>query len=178
MGTKKACHNPGDVLVEEYLRTSFDDADCEFLDGEIVERNAGELPHADVQGTLAYLLHRLRRRLGVRVVPAIRIRINPTRYRVADVAAWLRDDIGTRIPTVPPFLVVEVLSAEDRMVRMLPKIQEYLSIGVEWVWVVDPAEKSALLYSQKHPQGAVCDVLRTENPEITIPLADAFSLDA
>jgi hypothetical protein len=30
--------------VDEYLRTSFEDADCEYLDGEIVERNAGELP--------------------------------------------------------------------------------------------------------------------------------------
>ena len=164
--------------VEEYLRTSFDGSDCEYLDGEIVERNMGELPHADVQGNLYRLLQRLRTTLGIRVALEIRIQIHSRRYRVADLAVWRGDDIGTRIPTVPPFLVVEVLSAEDRMVRMLPKIQEYLSIGVEWVWVVDPAEKSALLYSQKHPQGAVCDVLRTENPEITIPLADAFSLDA
>jgi hypothetical protein len=27
--------------VDEYLRTSFEDADCEFLDGEIADRNAG-----------------------------------------------------------------------------------------------------------------------------------------
>ena len=33
--------------VEEYLRTSFDGSDCEYLDGEVVERNMGELPHAD-----------------------------------------------------------------------------------------------------------------------------------
>ena len=33
--------------VEEYLRTSFDGSDCEYLDGEVVERNMGELPHGD-----------------------------------------------------------------------------------------------------------------------------------
>ena len=30
--------------VEEYLRTSFDGSDCEYLDGEVVERNMGRSP--------------------------------------------------------------------------------------------------------------------------------------
>jgi hypothetical protein len=47
--------------VDEYLRTSFDGPDCEYLDGEIVERNMGELEHADVQTTLVHLLRQLRR---------------------------------------------------------------------------------------------------------------------
>jgi Uma2 family endonuclease len=164
--------------VEEYLRTSFDGPDCEYLDGEVVERNMGEIPHGDVQLTLGHLLRQMRSRLGIRVIPEIRIQINPRRYRVADIAVWRDDNIGTGIPTVPPFLVVEVLSPEDRMVRMLPKIQEYLAIGVEWVWIIDPEEKSALCYSQKDPAGAVCDVLRTENPNIEIPLQAVFDLES
>src|SRR5713101_8994711 len=96
--------------VDEYLRTSFDGADCEYLDGEVVERNMGELPHGDVQGTLVVLLRQLRRRLGIRVVPEIRIQISPTRFRVADLAVWRDDDIGSGIPTVPPFLAIEILS--------------------------------------------------------------------
>ena|SRR5579863_2427841 len=164
--------------VEEYLRTSFEGSDCEFLDGEIVERNMGELPHGDVQLTLSRLLWRLRKTLGIRVVTEIRIQIGPRRYRVADIAVWRDDNIGTGIPTVPPFLVVEILSPEDRMVRMLPKIQEYLSIGVEYAWVIDPEEKAALRYSRKHPEGAVVTMLRTENPDIEIPLESAFDLDS
>jgi Uma2 family endonuclease len=164
--------------VEEYLRTSFDGPDCEYLDGEVVERNMGEIPHGDVQINLATALRQLRRTLGLRVIPEIRIQINPRRYRVADIAVWRDDNIGTGIPTVPPFLVVEILSPEDRMVRMLPKIQEYLAIGVEWVWIIDPEEKSALCYSQKDPAGGLCDVLRTENPNIEIPLQAAFDLNS
>ena len=163
--------------VGEYLRTSFDGSDCEYLDGEIVGRNWNDLSHADAQGNLMYRLSRLRPKLGIRVLPEITIRISPTRYRVADLAVWRNDDIGTGIPTVAPFLAVEILSPEDRMVRMLPKIQEYLAIGVEWIWIVDPQEQSALLYSQKNPAGALCDVLRTENPEIEIPLTAAFDLN-
>jgi Uma2 family endonuclease len=164
--------------VEEYLRTSFDGSDCEFLDGEIVERNMGELPHGDVQGNLCHLLRRLRKTLGIRVVPEIRVQIRPRRFRVADIGVWRDDNIGTGIPTVAPFLVVEILSPEDRMVRMLPKIQEYLSIGVEYVWVIDPEEKAALSYSRTHPEGAAVTALRTESPDIEIPLESAFDLDS
>jgi len=124
------------------------------------------------------LLRRLRPQLGIRVVPEIRIQIHSCRYRVADIAVWRDDNIGTGIPTVPPFLVVEILSPEDRLVHMAPKIQEYLSIGVDWVWVIDPAEETALCYSQMDPRGAVCEVLKTENPSIEIPLDSAFDLNA
>jgi Uma2 family endonuclease len=168
------------VLIDAgvYLRTSFEGPDCEYLDGEIVERNVGEIPHGKTQGNLYYLLRQLRSLLGILVIPEIRIQISPTRCRVADLAVWRDDNIGTAIPTVAPFLVVEIMSPEDRMVRMLPKIQEYLSIGVEYIWIVDPQEQSALLYSQKNPAGEVCDILRTANPAIEIPLTAAFDLNS
>jgi len=164
--------------VKEYLRTSFEGPDCEYLDGEVVERNMGELPHGDLQTNLSRLLFRLRSTLGIRVITEIRIQISARRFRVADIALWRNDNIGKRIPTVPPFLVVEILSPEDRMVRMLPKIQEYLSIGVEYVWLIDPEEKAALIFSQKDAKGSASEVLRTENPDIEIPLQAAFDLDA
>jgi Uma2 family endonuclease len=166
------------MSVEEYLRTSFDGPDCEYLDGEIMERNMGELPHGDLQANLTRLLWPLRSRLGIRIVTEIRIQIHSGRYRVADIAVWRDDNVGSGIPTVPPFLAVEILSPEDRMVRMLPKIQEYLSVGVEWIWVVDPREKSALCFSKKNPAGEVCETLHTEDPAIEIPLQRAFDLNA
>src|SRR5215475_8210910 len=43
--------------VDEYLRTSFEGPDCEYLDGEVVERNMGEMAHADVQYTLGRYGH-------------------------------------------------------------------------------------------------------------------------
>ncbi len=165
--------------VEEYLRTSFDDADCEYLDGEIVERNMGEISHSQIQRILGVIFERLRQKLGILALPEIRIQIHARRFRVADIAVWRDDNIGTGIPTVPPFLAVEILSPEDRIVRMLPKIQEYLSIGVEYVWVIDPQDRSAAMcFSKQIPVGSVCDVLRTSNPDIEIPLASCFDLDA
>ena len=161
--------------VREYLRSSFDGADCEYLDGEVVERNMGELPHSTAQKILLILLSQMEARLGVQVFPEIRLQIHPDRYRVADIAAWRVGHIGDRIPTVPPFLAIEILSPEDRLVRIQPKIQEYLSIGVEWIWLIDPDEKKAICYSRNNPVGVACDVLRTENPAIEIPLEKVFS---
>lgn len=163
------------MTVEEYLHTPFDGADRDYVDGEVIERNMGELPHALVQGEVLYRLRGLATSIGLQVLPEIRIQVAPTRFRVADVAAWRSGPIGKRIPTAPPFLVVEILSTEDRLVRLQPKIQEYLAHGVEWVWVIDPDERRALSYSPSERGGTLVDDLRTLNPEITIPLAEVLA---
>lgn len=163
------------MTVEEYRHTSFDGPDRDYVDGEVIERNMGELPHARLQGELFYRLRSLATSLGLHVLPEIRVQVAATRFRVADVAVWRSGPIGQRIPTVPPFLVVEILSAEDRLVRLQPKIQEYLAYGVEWVWVIDPDERRALSYSPADPGGVLVDELRTKNPDLTIPLADLLS---
>ena len=163
------------MTVEEYLHTPFDGPDRDYVDGEAIERNMGELPHARLQARLIQVLSVLAETLRLQVLPEIRIQVAATRFRVADVAVWRAGAIGQRIPTVPPFLVVEILSQEDRLVRLQPKIQEYLAYGVEWVWVVDPDERRALSYSPADPGGILVDELRTQNPDLTIPLADLLS---
>ncbi len=160
--------------VDEYLRTGFEGPDCEYLDGEIVERNTGDLRHGTVQGTLVSLLKKMEQQLRLRVVPETRIRIHSRRYRVADIGLWRAGKIGERIPTQHPFLVIEIYSREDRIVRMQPKIQEYFPIGVEWVWLIDPEERKAICYSRENPTGALCDVLKTENPKMEIPLGSVL----
>ena len=166
------------MSVDEYLRTSFDGADCEYVDGEVVERNMGEYGHGRLQFHLGRLLGQFEARTGIRVALEVRIRINPQRYRIPDISVWRDGNVGGSVPTVPPFLAVEILSPDDRMTRMVPKIQEYLAIGIEHVWVIDPEEKTALWFSRENPGGSVCDVLRTKNPKIEIPLASAFDLNA
>ena len=164
------------MTVEEYLRTPFDDADRDYVDGEVVERNIGELPHATLQTELAHVLRNLAHTLGIRVLTEIRIQVAATRFRVADIAVWRAGPIGRRIPTVPPFLVVEILSAEDRLVRLQPKVREYLAHGVESVWVIDPDERRALSYSPADPGGTLVDELQTHDPEITVKLQDLLAV--
>lgn len=164
------------MTVEEYLRSPFDGPDRDYVDGEVIERNMGELPHARLQAELFLRLSQAATIGGFQVLPEIRVQVSPTRFRLADIAAWRSGPIGQRIPTVPPFVIVEILSPEDRIVRLSPKIQEYLAYGVERVWVVDPEERPALSFSAAQPGGVLVDVLRTDNPEIALPLADVLSV--
>jgi Uma2 family endonuclease len=85
-----------------------------------------------------------------------------------------RDDPEEQIFTSPPFVCVEILSRSDRMSEMQERIDDYLSFGVPNVWVLDPRTKRAYLYT---PEGSreVKDALRTQNPEIVVPLEELFA---
>ena len=51
------------IPVREYLNTSYR-PDCDFLDGELKERNGGEQPHASIQAILPALFHAPSRRVA------------------------------------------------------------------------------------------------------------------
>ena len=79
-----------------------------------------------------------------------------------------------RIFSTPPFIAIEILSREDRMSRVRKKIDEYLAFGVTYVWLVDPEERRADVYTASGFYEAKDGVLRTEDPAIEVPLAELF----
>ncbi|MEQ1885647.1 MAG: Uma2 family endonuclease, partial [Bryobacteraceae bacterium] len=101
------------MSVEEYLHTTFDGADREYLDGEVVERNKGNKTHGRVQLSIAYLLKQLEATKGFYVVVEVRQQVSSTRYRIPDVAIFPRDP-GDEVPSSPPLAAIEVLSPDDR----------------------------------------------------------------
>ena len=48
---------------------------------------------------------------------------------------------------VAPELVVEIISSGDRWQDIREKLADYFSIGVEQVWIVEPANQKVLVYS-------------------------------
>lgn len=161
------------VSVEEYLSTDYS-PDCDYVDGVVEERNVGQQKHAIVQTLIAGFLLRLRQVLGALVVVEQRIKVSPTNYRVPDVCVVLRADPEEAVITTAPFLCVEVLSPDDRMVRMHEKIGDYLSMGVTYVWVVDPYLRKAWTYTSEGSFEAKNGVLRTKDPDIEMPLSEVL----
>jgi len=40
------------ISIHEYLETIYEDGDREFVDGQVLERNLGEIPHSLIQANL------------------------------------------------------------------------------------------------------------------------------
>ena len=71
-----------------------------------------------------------------------RLRISPTWYRVPDVCVYEREPEEQVFQTAP-WIVIEILSPEDRMSRMQRKIEDYHGIGCRNVWILDPWRRQA-----------------------------------
>lgn len=162
------------VSVDEYLHTVYR-PDCDYVDGVVVERNVGEKDHSRLQLEIAYYLRQRRAEWGI--FPSIeqRIQVAPTRFRVPDICVVVGPEPDEQIYTRPPFLCIEILSPEDRMSRMQQRIADYLAFGVAYVWVIDPQTRGAWVYTSGAMREIRDGVLRTEQPDIAIPLADVFA---
>ena len=124
------------VSLGEYLKSVYE-PDADYVDGSIEERPMGEFDHADWrQAIIAFLL--AHKDWNIRVLPELRVRISPNRYRVPDVAVLDRSQPIEQIVTLPPLAVFEVLSPEDRMLRIQTKLQDYSDMGVAEIWLLDP----------------------------------------
>lgn len=162
------------ISVSEYLSTSYD-PDCDYVDGEVLERNLGERDHSKIQRNLILYFGTRRKQWHVHVFPEQRVQVSPARFRVPDVCVIAGPEPDEQIFTKPPMLCVEILSPEDTMSRMQERIEDYLAFGVSHVWVLDPRTKRAYDYTSEGMREAKDGILRTDDPQITVPLAEIFS---
>jgi len=162
------------ISVEEYLATSYR-PDCDYVDGHILERNLGEFDHSRLQTALAVYFGTRQKERDITVVVELRVQVKPTRFRIPDVCIVLGQP-DWQIFRRPPFLCIEVLSNDDRMSRVQERIDDYLAMGVRYVWVLDPASRRAYVATAATGLREVRDtVLRTENPALDLPLDAVFA---
>ena len=161
------------ISVEDYLATAYE-PDCDFVDGHIEERNVGEVTHARLQLRIgAYLLARYESQ-GLIVMTEVRVQVRHSRFRVPDVCVTVGEP-GEEMLTKPPFICIEILSPEDRMSRVEVRINDYLAMGVPYVWVLDPETRQAFAATAATGlQEVKIGVLKTEKPALEVPLGEIF----
>src|ERR1700727_772223 len=94
------------IPVEVYL-TSVYRPDCDYVDGEVLERNLGEKDHGRLQVKFgAYFLAR-QSQWNTYVIVEQRVQVRPGRYRIPDVCVIL-GKTDEQILTTPPFLCIEI----------------------------------------------------------------------
>ena len=140
--------NPPLTSVEEYLSTSYPYGDREYLDGVVVERNLGTPGHSRLQKILVFHLAAFEKALQLELFPECRTRITETRYRVPDVLVMLKPFQQTKRALLdPPFLIVEVLSPDDRMKDVVRRFRDYEAFGVKQIVQMDPEDRTTFVFA-------------------------------
>lgn len=157
--------------VAEYLASNYR-PDVDFVDGTLVDRNWGDLQHGWLHCNIgAWLLMRAGR-YRIRPVTSIRLRINPQRIRVADVAVLQEDAPSDPVVVRAPLLCVEILSPSDTLPGIWNRIDDYLQMGVPVCWIVDPATGIGWTATYSGWTKATNSILRAG--EIEMPLSEVI----
>jgi len=157
------------ISVSEYLATSYR-PDCDYVDGEVLERNLGEIEHSWLQQRLIRRFAEYEVSLKLFAFPEQRVQVKRTRFRVPDITVTrgIPDD---RIFTHPPFLCIEILSPEDSVTSMQERIDDYVSFGVENIWILDPIRKKAFRADANGTYASPDGILHTKGSELSVDFA-------
>lgn len=161
------------ISVEEYLKTTYR-PDCDYVDGEVRERNLGEYDHSRPQMRLIMFFGARENEWRIRVVPEQRVQVNEHRFRIPDVCVVLADSPVEAIFRLPPFICIEILSKDDTFKSITERLDDYLAMGVPNVWIIDPNNRRGYVCNADGFLEAKDGVLRVANSEIAVPLDSIF----
>jgi Uma2 family endonuclease len=161
------------ISVEEYLHTPYR-PDCDYVDGEVRERNLGERDHSRPQMRFILFFGAREKEWHIIVMPEQRVQVNARRFRIPDVCVIRDDDPDEQIVTTPPLICLEILSKDDTFKSVTERLDDYVAMGVPNVWVIEPHKRRGYVYSADGFLEAKDGVLRAVNSEIAAPLAGIF----
>jgi len=162
------------IPVSEYLSTTYR-PDCDYIDGELQERNEGETAHSFLQSILVAMFNANRRTWKIVAGTEMRVQVAPHRFRIPDVCVQRSSDPHDPIIKTPPLICIEVLSPEDRIQRMQERIDDYARMGVEHIWLIDPLSRKAWTATPDGSLQHVSEAFAIAGTTISIELAQVFA---
>jgi len=153
--------------IQEYLGTSFEDLDREYVDGEIVERAPHDQPQSKTQWHLTGLIWDASKNRPLHGYISMRSKVAPTRVRIPDFSIYADPPEG-QVPSQPALAVIEIVS-DDRFAQLMEKFEEYECWGVPHIWLADPARRCL----QKYAHGSLTKVAALEIPEFNVRITAA-----
>jgi Uma2 family endonuclease len=166
---------PAALTLDEYLQTAYH-PDCDFVDGNLEERNVGTFEHGHLQLQLGFWFISHQREWEIRVASELRIRVSSSSVRLPDVAVIRNDrNRAEQVRTTPPLIAIEILSPQDRMPRVLDRLDDFLAMGVPNVWLLDPVERVAYTYSASGLKLVRSAQLFVPDSPIHLQLAELFA---
>lgn len=163
------------VSLLQYLRTIYE-PDCEYIDGHLEERNLGEFDHGNLQTEIAFLFRLNSASWQVKVVVEVRLQVKPSRFRIPDVMVLHPGQKQSQIIREAPLLCVEVLSPEDTWKRLRERVDDYLQLGVQHIWAIDPSTRQAYLCDSDGFHRVATTSISIPNTPISIDVAGLFAI--
>jgi Uma2 family endonuclease len=159
------------ISLQEYLGNSYR-PDCEYVDGEIRERNVGKWEHARVQWLLAHWFGNHEKEWGITGSTVQRVRVSESRVRVPYLVVLIAG-AQPDVLTDPPLLVIEILSPDDRYSDTQERARDYREMGVETIWIIDPKTRTVRMC--RGAEWVEASRLEVKGTSLYVNLADIFS---
>lgn len=173
---------PGEATEEDVIRHKM----CELVDGTLVEKAMGYY-ESRLGGVLISFLDRYLEKhdVGIYLESSGMIRVTEAQIRLPDVSFFLWEHFpGRKLPLgqildIVPDLAVEILSPTNTAKEMARKRTEYFAGGAKLVWEVDPAKRTAEVFTAPDVSTALDENGTLDGgavlPDFTLPIRDWFA---
>jgi Uma2 family endonuclease len=160
------------LTLEEFLKLPETKPASEYIDGEIIQKPMPQGKHSTLQGELIIAINALAKKQRVAMAfPELRCTFGG-RSIVPDVVvfAWERipvdenGDIANVFETYPDWSI-EILSPDQSQTKVIRKILHCLKHGSKLGWLIDPVEKSVLVF----PPGQQPELLQESSDSLPVP---------
>jgi len=145
------------------------------VDGVLIERNVGQKDHSKLQREIVRWFEDRRRLLRLTAFPELRIRVALARYRIPDVCVVPLPEPDEQVFTHPPYICIEILSAGDTFPKLQDRFDDYLTMGVPNLWLLDPTSKRGWRITREGHIEALDGILRTHDGQVILPILELFA---
>ncbi|MBC6475205.1 MAG: Uma2 family endonuclease [Hormoscilla sp. GM102CHS1] len=144
------------LTLEEFLKLPETKPASEYIDGKIIQKPMPQGKHSTIQGELVTTINAVVKSQGIaRAFPELRCTFGG-RLTVLDVSVFIwqripRDNNGkiANVFHAHPDWTIEILSPEQSQTKVTKNIRHCLKYGTKMGWLIDPREKTVLVYIPK-----------------------------
>lgn len=182
--TRAATH----VNIDEFQTRYADVPFCELERGEVIQLTTGGWKHSSICSRVTRILGNWAEQTGLgRVLTGeagIITSRNPDTVRGVDVAYFSFDRVPRgkepeAFSEIAPTLAVEVVGKGQGWKKMTEKAAEYLRMGADRVWVIDPQRNTLHVFTSDAPprEFGVADTIENDPalPGFTCRVAEIFA---
>lgn len=112
---------------------------------------------------------------NIRVVTELRTRVSTSRVRIPDGCLLPLDAPREANQVTAALLCIEILSPEDRMARILQRMEDFRQMGVLNLWIIDPVQRIAHTYGSSGLQIVTTERIIIPGTPIYIDLKNLFA---